>query len=152
MRRGVCTLCRVIDAKTLIADLRDARARLRWLVDDLDDEQVQVPLLAIVNPPLWEIGHVAWFQEKWTLRHLGGKPSLRADADRLFDSALIEHDARWELPLPSRADILAYMDGVLENVTDRIARGVDRNATYFHRLVTFHEDMHGEAFVYTRQT
>ena len=38
------------------------------------------PMLPIVNPVLWEIGHVGWFHEYWTLRHAGEAPGLdRAD-------------------------------------------------------------------------
>jgi hypothetical protein len=44
--------------------VRDARARTLDLVADLSDEQLMGSRLAIVKPPLWEMGHVAWFQEK----------------------------------------------------------------------------------------
>src|SRR5439155_9505277 len=46
-----------------------------------------------------------------------------------------------------------YGEAVLERVRDRLARDPD-NAWfhYFVRLVTFHEDMHAEAFLYTHQT
>src|SRR4051794_4760675 len=47
------------------ADLRDSRARTLDLVLDLDDARWMGPRLAIVNPIRWEIGHVAWFQERW---------------------------------------------------------------------------------------
>src|SRR5262249_49344705 len=50
------------------------------------------------RPPLWEVGHLAWFQEKWLLRR-GGRPSLRPDADALYDSAAVPHATRWDLPL-----------------------------------------------------
>src|SRR5919206_4383494 len=89
--------------------LTDMRARTLELVDDLADELMLGPKLRIVNPPLWEIGHVAWFQEKWALRHLRGLPPVRADADALYDSAAVAHDTRWDLLLPSRADTLAFM-------------------------------------------
>ena len=57
-------------------DLTDARARTLALTLDLDDEQWMGPRLPIVNPVLWEIGHVAWFQEIWTLRRPGdGDPA-----------------------------------------------------------------------------
>jgi len=56
--------------RQLIATMREFRARLLGLVTDLDDLQMIGPRLAIVNPPLWEIGHVAWTQEFWALRHL----------------------------------------------------------------------------------
>jgi iron(II)-dependent oxidoreductase len=44
--------------------LVDSRRRTLELVSDLDDEQMLGPQLRIVNPPLWEIGHLAWFQEQ----------------------------------------------------------------------------------------
>src|ERR1041384_3143611 len=55
--------------------LADARKRTLDLVADLDDRQMIGPKLAIVNPPLWEIGHIAWFPEFWTLSPVrGGRP------------------------------------------------------------------------------
>src|SRR6185369_15145665 len=122
------------------ADLRDARARLLDLVLDLDDERWLGPRLAIVNPIRWEIGHVAWFQEHWTLRHARSALPLRADGDALYDSARVHHATRWDLPLPSRAETLAYLDEVLCRSLDAID-AIDV-AAYFHRLALFHEDMH----------
>ena len=56
------------------AALLDARQRSLDLMADLGDEQLKVPLLPSINPLLWEFGHVAWFQEKWVLRHLRRPP------------------------------------------------------------------------------
>jgi iron(II)-dependent oxidoreductase len=142
------------DPADVLACLRDARARSLLLLEDLDDAQWLGPELAIVNPPRWEIGHVAWFQEHWTLRHLRGLPPLRADADSIYDSADVAHDSRWELRLPDRRGTLAYAAEVLAEVARRLedAPSLDARARYFHLLALFHEDMHGEAFVYTRQT
>ena len=51
------------DPAALIGDLRDARAHLTRVTARLNGERLLGPYLAIVNPPLWELGHVAWFQE-----------------------------------------------------------------------------------------
>ena len=111
------------------------------------------PRLPIVNPMRWEIGHVAWFQEFWALRHARGEEPIRRDGDLLYDSARVAHDTRWSLPLPSVRETLAYAEEVLERVVDRLAsRPPTTEEVYFHRLAVFHEDMHGEAFAYTRQT
>jgi iron(II)-dependent oxidoreductase len=135
------------------AALEDARRRTLELVEDLTDEQLRVPLLPIINPILWEIGHVAWFQEKWALRHLRGEPPVLAHGDALYDSAAVAHDTRWDLALPSRAETLAYMREVLDRVLDRLPPGdLSENEAYFHWLPVMHEDMHDEAFTYTRQT
>src|SRR5499433_2496604 len=86
----------------LLLALQEARARTLELVDDLNDEQMIGPRLAIVNPLRWEIAHVAWFQEYWVLRHLCGRPPILADGDTLYDSAKIAHDTCWDLPLRSK--------------------------------------------------
>jgi iron(II)-dependent oxidoreductase len=127
-------------------ELRDARARTLELALDLDDTQWMGPRLAIVNPMLWEVVHVGWFQEHWTLRR-HREPSLRADADSLYDSARIPHDTRWDLPVPSRGETLKYLGEVLERCLDAFRE----DDPYFHLLAIFHEDMHGEALTYTRQ-
>ena len=139
-------------AGQLFGMLREARRRTLALVADLDDEQLMTRRLATVNPLLWEIGHVAWFQERWTRRHLRGQPSLHDQADALYDSTAVAHDTRWDLPLFSREDTLAYMDDVLGDVADHLGGDVDDDEVYFHLLALYHEDMHAEAFAYTRQT
>jgi iron(II)-dependent oxidoreductase len=138
--------------ETLASWVADARARTVALVADLRDEQLLGPHLSIVNPLLWEIGHVAWFQEKWVLRHVGRRPPLLADADALYDSAAVPHDVRWDLPLPSREETLRYLREVRDRVLEEIEQQPGGHLPYFVQLSVFHEDMHAEAFLYSRQT
>jgi iron(II)-dependent oxidoreductase len=141
------------NASELTRTLVDARSRTLALVTDLTDEQLMGPRLPIVNPLLWEIGHVAWFQEKWVLRHRDKAPPIRADADALYDSIAIPHDTRWDLPLPSREETLAYMQEVLNRLLERLRTiTLDAEEAYFYQVGLFHEDMHDEAFTYARQT
>jgi iron(II)-dependent oxidoreductase len=142
----------------LIEALRDTRARTLELVNDLSDEQLIGPRLQIVNPLRWEIGHLAWFQEFWVLRHLARQPPILTNGDKLYDSARVAHDTRWDLPLLEREETLAYMQRVLERVINQAgdeagltdSEGYDRD--YFLNLVLLHEQMHDEAIAYTRQT
>src|SRR3989440_5631852 len=143
-------------AESLSQQLRDARQRTRLLTRDLEGPQLFGPKLAIVNPVLWELGHVAWFQERWCLR-LRSDETLSASildgADALYDSATVAHDTRWDLPLPDLRATLDFQDRVLERVLARLEREPDNEGfLYFVQLVLFHEDMHAEAFHYTRQT
>jgi iron(II)-dependent oxidoreductase len=112
--------------------------------------------LQIVNPPLWELGHLAWFQEFWCLRHRhGGSPreSILPGSDALYDSAKVAHATRWTLPLPSLQGTRKYQGDVLERVLGRLEKEPeDETLRYFVQLAVFHEDMHAEAFHYTRQT
>src|SRR5437773_6725219 len=151
---ATANLLPTMDVRQLIATMREFRDRLLSLVADLDDRQLIGPRLAIVNPPLWEIGHVAWTQEFWVLRHLYGEKPIGEHGDRLYNSTDVAHDTRWELLLPNRDDTLRYMDEVLERCCERIAGKFQLGPEefYFYWLTTFHEGMHTEALAYTRQT
>jgi iron(II)-dependent oxidoreductase len=141
-----------ISQTTLAEAVIDTRQRSLELLRDLDEDQLLGPRLPIVNPLLWEMGHLAWFGEKWVLRHAGKRPPLRSDADALFDSSAVPHDTRWDLPLPPRAAAMDYLNQVQERILDVVHRGPTAEEAYFILLSVFHEDMHGEAFLYTRQT
>jgi iron(II)-dependent oxidoreductase len=143
----------------LIEALKETRVRTLELIDDLNDAQLVGPRLQILNPLRWEIGHMAWFQEFWILRHLGNQPPILEHGDELYDSARVAHDTRWDLPLLERDETLGYMGQVLERVIEQAgdashgltdAEGYDHE--YFLNLVLLHEQMHDEAITYTRQT
>lgn len=136
--------------------LDGARARTLALVDGLAGGQWLGPKLAIVNPPLWEIGHLGWFQEYWCLRRQADgavSASLMPQADALYDSAKVPHRLRWELPLPDVAATLRYLADVRAAVDQRLVRdAADPAMQYFAQLCAQHEEMHAEALTYTRQT
>jgi iron(II)-dependent oxidoreductase len=141
----------------LIELLQEVRERTLALITDLDDEQLIGPRLGIVNPLRWEIGHLAWFQEYWVLRYLNHRAPIVDSGDALYDSALVAHETRWDLPLPSTANTISYMQRVLDQVVhlydrEENPREPTDDATYFLSLVLLHEDMHAEAITYTRQT
>jgi iron(II)-dependent oxidoreductase len=72
----------------------------------------------------------------------------------LYDSIAIHHDTRWDLPLVTLDGILEYMEKVLDAVLGRLD-GRDMASpeeSYLYQLTTFHEDMHTEAYTWTRQT
>jgi len=138
---------------SLIDELKDSRKRTLELVEGLDQQQIMGPQLDIVNPLLWEIGHTAYFHELWTLRHLDGVDSLLENADELYDSISIAHKDRWNLPLLSLDNTKAYMQQVLDAEIDRLKnRAVTALDIYLTRYAVFHEDMHTEAYTYSRRT
>ncbi|UUZ67470.1 SUMF1/EgtB/PvdO family nonheme iron enzyme [Polaromonas sp. P2-4] len=131
----------------------------------LEGVNFAVPQLDTLNPPLWELGHVGWFQEWWIGRNmqraLGMRcapdhtrlASIEPNADAWWDSSQVPHDTRWALALPDVASCRAYLLDTLESTLDLLEKAGDEDdALYFYRLCLFHEDMHGEAFAYTAQT
>src|SRR5262245_32358215 len=140
----------------LISHLQEARSRLLDLVADLDDGQMTGERLAIVNPLRWEIAHVAFFQEFWLLRHLRGleaiEPLPNLDPDKLYDSARVAHDTRWDLGLPVKRDTLTYTEKILERVIENVRNKPLPGHKYILQLALLHQDIHNEAITYTRQT
>jgi ergothioneine biosynthesis protein EgtB len=126
----------------------------------------RVPYAQELNPPLWELGHVGWFQEWWIARNpqrgLGvradpGAPrtaSLLPQSDQWYDSSSVAHRRRWELPLPgseATADYLERTLGRTLELLDALPEDAGDDDLYFFRLAVVHEQMHAEAAVYMGQ-
>ena len=142
-----------LPTQELIDAVCETRERTLGLVADLDDEQLTVPQREIVNPFRWELGHVAFFYDVFLLRVLDQTGPVMDGGDNLYDSFRIDHDDRWSLPLPSRERTMEYMRQVLDLVIARLdSREPSAEETYLYLLAVLHEDMHGEAFTYMRQT
>lgn len=136
----------------IVKQAQDAHDRTLILLQGLSPEQLMGPLLPTVNPLRWEVGHAAYFYEYWILRQHLKEPPIRTDSDHLYDSIGIAHDDRWGLPLPSMDETRAYMQTVLDRVKARLSEGEDMQRDYLAQYAVFHQDMHTEAYTYTRQT
>ena len=96
----------------------------------------QVPKLEHLNPPLWELGHVGWFQEWWLGRnmqraqgnhcepHHTRLASIEPHADRWYDSSRVAHGTRWGLDLPDLAATKNYLLETLEQSLELRGPGV----------------------------
>jgi len=147
---------RTLDQVELRDALLQARQYTKAVVDDLDDSQWRVPRLDIVNPTLWELGHIGWFMEYWALRWRGPDRAPLAPifehADRWWDSRYVPHETRWDLDLPTRTATWGFLDNVLDAALEHLEKPAPQQTLYFLQLALYHEQMHAEAFAYTRQT
>ena len=139
---------------TLAEWLRETQALTDALFGVIDAARLDVPKIPIVNPPLWEIGHVGWFQEFWIHRRGSFEaPSITPGADTLYDSARVHHDTRWSLDLPDFDATRRYGKSVLERSLEMLDRGpLTDELAYFTQLSILHQDMHNEAFCIMWQT
>jgi len=151
----------------LAAALRDSRTRTLALFDAYVaalGEALAVPYSLQLNPPLWEAGHVGWFQDFWIARNPQRSLGIRCDpdhdrpsgrlpgADALYNSSHVAHATRWNLPLPDLAATREYLASGLADTLNLLASAPETDdALYFFRLVLFHEDMHTEAAIYMAQ-
>lgn len=171
----VHSAARTAGPAVLVQALQRTRARTQGLMQAWQNAMpdLSVPPLPGMNPPLWEWGHIAWFQEWWTVRnrqrHWGTRSasagqafdaSFLPDADALYNSSEVAHDSRWALPLPDLAGTQAYLAQVLQRSLGHLqalealhagGQPPTDESLYFWRLVLQHEDMHNEASVYMAQ-
>lgn len=154
------------DAPGLTEALRDTRARTLGLMQAWCEAlpNLRVPCEPTLNLPLWEWGHVGWFQTWWIGRNrqraMGLRcepdherlPPAQAGADELFNSSTVPHASRWALDLPdlaaTRAELARGLEETLGLLREAAHRGED---LYFWQLVLVHEDMHNEAALYMAQ-
>jgi iron(II)-dependent oxidoreductase len=122
---------------------------------------LRVPERSELNPPLWELGHIGWFQAWWLQRNPHRSRGVLADpdvargaaepaeADALYHSSRVAHGSRWRLPLPDAAATRRHLDRQLETSAALLAESPeDDGSLYFFRLALLHEDMHHEAALY----
>ncbi len=144
---------RTITAERLIDALRDARSVELELLDGLSEDELLGPRGHFVEPPIWEIGHVGWFQEYWILRHLDGAPSILQSSDGIYDAFHVSYKRRWDHAFLSREATLAYIAEVLRRSVARLeSRKPTVDEAYFYTLAALHEDMHAESFTMILQT
>src|SRR2546426_9560506 len=103
----------------LLEALLDARRVELALLDDLTDAQMLGTRAHFVEPPIWEMGHVGWFQEYWLLRRLDGADPLLSGADDIYASFKGSSTRRWGHRFPSRPATRAFSAEVLR---PRVAR------------------------------
>lgn len=164
---SIARLARGGDANFLASALQDTRRRTLALLDayvEVLGPTLAVPYSTQLNPPLWEVGHVAWFHDVWIARNrqraLGlacdpdhdRPPGRLAGADALYNSSQVAHKTRWHLPLPDLETTRRYLSESLGETLDLLAITPESpEHLYFFRLSLFHEDMHAEAATYMAQ-
>ncbi len=147
-------------AERVAALLADGRARTELLIAPLSDEDLHVQHDPLMSPIVWDLGHIAGFEELWLLRHLErpftGLAAL-GEMPGLFNPFEHPRKERGRLVLPSAAECRVVMAEVRERVLDRLSQ-VDFDApspltrdAYVYRMVAQHEAQHGETILQTVQ-
>ena len=138
-------------SQDLIEDLREARARELALFTDLDGDQLLGPQEHFLEPPIWEVGHVGWFQEYWILRNLEKAKPILEGGDNIYDSFNVSYRLRWDHGFQTRDETLDYLRTILDNAcahrNDLLAGSQrrDRLASSIREQLSDLEQVHGRA-------
>ncbi|HYZ27991.1 MAG TPA: SUMF1/EgtB/PvdO family nonheme iron enzyme [Thermoleophilaceae bacterium] len=121
--------------------LEETRTATLALVERLDDDVMHRPLDPIMSPLVWDLAHIAAYEDLWAVHRLGGEPLLREDLAAVYDAFETPRSVRGTIELLNREQALEYMTEVRERtfgVLDRVG------PSELHELVAFHELQHTE--------
>src|SRR5262249_52662220 len=131
------------------------RSRTLALVEPLADNDLRVQVAPYVSPVVWDLAHVANFEEIWCLRRLGATTGFSTAQDRMLDAIATPRPVRGGLALPSREACLAHLARVRAAVLERLEQ-VDLSSQdplvargYAWELACEHEEQHQETILAT---
>ena len=140
-----------------IADqLAEARARTLLLISRLSDEELHTQHDALMSPIIWDVGHIAHFEELWLTKNLNG-PIEFSEMPGLYNPFEHPRATRAALPLPTLDQMLARLTDIRARVLDQLdaLEWDDSNPLlrdgYVYNMVLQHEYQHNETILQTLQ-
>ena len=137
-----------------IADaLTEVRARTLDLLAPLADEVLVGQHSPLMSPLVWDLGHVANYEDQWLVRALTGDVPTRPELDTLYDAFRHPRRDRHALPVPGPADARAYGAEIRGRALDVLERlGLDEAVPllaggFVHQMVVQHEHQHDETML-----
>lgn len=127
---------------TLLEDLAAVRRRTLDLVAHLDVADLERQIAPIMSPLVWDLGHIAAYEDLWVVHRHADRPLLRPDLAALYDAFETPRAVRGDLQILDYENALAYMSAVRERTEDALlSHGVD---PVTHEMVLQHELQHTE--------
>jgi iron(II)-dependent oxidoreductase len=131
-----------------IADLVAARERTLALIAGLSDGELERVHSPIMSPLVWDLGHIAAYEDLWLAHRHAGLELLRGDLAELYDAFETPRAVRGEIEALGPADARDYLAAVRARTIAVIAEsGVGDGVVY--EMVLRHELQHSETM---RQT
>jgi len=144
------------DPRRLAEQLQEARARTLLLLAPLTEDDLVRQHDPLMSPILWDLGHIAHFEELWLTRNLDG-PIAFVEMPGMFNPFEHPRSTRGDLPLPGRDRCRALMDEIRGRVLARLAntdfeqRHPLLHEGFVYRMVLQHEYQHNETMLQTLQ-
>jgi gamma-glutamyl hercynylcysteine S-oxide synthase len=132
----------------MLGALADARASTLALVSGLSDEQLERSHSPIMSPLVWDLAHIAAYEDLWLVHRHGGRSLLHPELAELYDAFETPRRRRASAPLLGGAAARRYLEQVRERTIDTTEHdGVGDGVLY--EMVVRHELQHAETM---RQT
>ena len=94
--------------------LERVRARTLALVEHLSAADLERVLDPLMSPLVWDLAHIAAYEDLWLCSRHGDRPLLRPDLAALYDAFETPRAVRGDLPLLDMSGAFAYLADVRE--------------------------------------
>src|SRR3954469_131020 len=111
-----------VDRDVIAERLTEARARTFHLVAPLTDDELRIQHDTLMSPILWDLGHIAHFEELWLTRNLDG-PVEYVEMPGLYNPFEHPRKERGALRLPNIAECREIMEEIRSKVLARLSAG-----------------------------
>src|ERR1700733_14021382 len=111
------------DAAQVLQAMDAARERTLALVATLDDQQLERVHSPIMSPLVWDLGHIAAYEDLWLGHRFAGLPLPRGELLDVYDAFETPRAGRGELPFLRPVQAREYLDEVRARTLDTIAAG-----------------------------
>jgi iron(II)-dependent oxidoreductase len=135
-------------AETTIQALEEARERTLGLVQSLSDADLERVHSPLMSPLVWDLGHIAAFEDLWLAHRYGGLDLLREDLVEVYDAMETPRAGRGELPFLNPVEAREYLDQVRRRVI-AVTQELGVGDGVLHELVLRHEHQHNETMLQT---
>src|SRR3954465_2090269 len=105
--------------RRIARELLEARARTFLLTAPLSDEELRAQHDPLMSPILWDLGHIAHFEELWLTQNLDG-PIEFVEMPGLFNPFEHPRRVRGELVYPTLAECRALMTAIRDRVLAKL--------------------------------
>jgi iron(II)-dependent oxidoreductase len=139
-----------VDEAQSVAALDEARVRTLTLVASVSDEDLERVHSTLMSPLVWDLGHIAAFEDLWLVHRFGERPLLREGLAEIYDAFETPRAGRGELPFLRPQEAREYLDEVRRRTVDVLAsRGIGDGTIV--ELIVRHEQQHNETMLQTIQ-
>lgn len=119
------------------------RDRTLALVSHLPATDLERLLHPLMSPLVWDLAHIAAYEDLWLCHRHGGRPLLHPERAALYDAFETPRAVRGDLPLLDADGARRYLDGVRERSLDVLDQRGPGDGTLVE-LVLRHELQHTE--------
>jgi iron(II)-dependent oxidoreductase len=119
------------------------RARTLSLVAHLPDADLERVLDPLMSPLVWDLAHIAAYEDLWLCHRHGGRPLLAPELAAMYDAFETPRAVRGDLPLLDAAGAQRYLEDVRARSLDVLAEHGAGDGTLVE-LVLRHELQHTE--------